>query len=75
MNNINFVDNINNDKFECGNLNFENDLIISLTNSSFINNYSDGNGGAMYEKIILDIYNYYKYIYILFQILIILIIF
>jgi len=47
MRNIVLSGNTNNNKFECGNLNFNNDLTISISNSSFFNNYNYGNGGVM----------------------------
>jgi len=46
--NLIFNNNINNSKSSCGGISFTNDVYISVTNSSFINNQSKDNGGAMY---------------------------
>jgi len=48
MSNIYLNHNINNDKLNCGVIHFCNDVNVSIFNSSFINNYSKSNGGAMY---------------------------
>jgi len=45
--NVNFSDNSNNSKLDCGGIYFSNDLNISIKNSKFINNNSKSNGGAM----------------------------
>jgi len=40
MSNLNFNNNINNNKLECGTIHFSNDLSILITNSTFDNNIS-----------------------------------
>ncbi|OUM69480.1 hypothetical protein PIROE2DRAFT_2569 [Piromyces sp. E2] len=52
--NANFENNINNNKFECGNLQFNNNITISVTNSNFINNQCKNNGGAICLTNIID---------------------
>ncbi|OUM61998.1 hypothetical protein PIROE2DRAFT_62167 [Piromyces sp. E2] len=52
--NINFNNNKNINKMECGNLYFENDVAISISDSIFTNNFSEGNGGVI---CIDNIYN------------------
>jgi len=47
MNNINFHNNQNTNKYECGCINFNNNINIYISNSIFENNKSKANGGAM----------------------------
>jgi len=50
MDNVNFSNNINIKKNECGNINIKNNIKASISNSIFINNYNKNNGGAMYNN-------------------------
>ncbi|ORX82804.1 hypothetical protein BCR32DRAFT_292364 [Anaeromyces robustus] len=47
ISNINFYNNINNNKLECGNIHFSNDLNISISNSIFYKNNCKSSGGAI----------------------------
>ncbi|KAG4092836.1 hypothetical protein H8356DRAFT_1081868 [Neocallimastix lanati (nom. inval.)] len=49
MSNLNFNNNnnINNNKLECGTIHFINDLSVLITNSTFNNNISKGDGGVI----------------------------
>jgi len=47
MSNNNFINNINNSKYNCGNIQFNNNLDISISTSNFSNNIIKSNGGAM----------------------------
>jgi len=44
---LNFINNTNLNKYECGSIHFCNDLNIFVKNSTFDNNYCKNNGGAM----------------------------
>jgi len=47
MSNFKLHNNVNYNKFECGNIHFTNDLDISISNSEFLENISKSDGGAM----------------------------
>jgi len=47
MRRVNFYENENLDKSQCGAIHFENSLDLSISNSVFLNNTSKSNGGAM----------------------------
>jgi len=47
INDINFNDNTNTNKYECGSIHFCNDINVSIQNSKFNNNNCKNNGGAM----------------------------
>ncbi|KAG4092818.1 hypothetical protein H8356DRAFT_950126 [Neocallimastix lanati (nom. inval.)] len=47
MSNLNFNNNINDNKLECGTIHFINDLSVLITNSTFNNNISKGDGGVL----------------------------
>ncbi|ORX81129.1 hypothetical protein BCR32DRAFT_293444 [Anaeromyces robustus] len=55
INNVNFKDNINHSKYECGSIYFENNIDISITNSYFKNNHIKDNGGAICLKRIMNL--------------------
>jgi hypothetical protein len=47
ISNMTFYNNVNNNKFDCGNIYFGNQFNISISNSKFSNNYSKSNGGVI----------------------------
>jgi len=47
ISNLNFNNNSNNNKIECGNIHFCNDINITLSNSTFSKNIIKNNGGAI----------------------------
>ncbi|ORX45341.1 hypothetical protein BCR36DRAFT_358228, partial [Piromyces finnis] len=50
--NINFNNNINKNKLDCGNIHFTNNINLQINNSIFSNNYCENNGGAIcFNKI------------------------
>jgi len=48
---MNFSNNINNNKFDCGNIFFRDNVDVSISNSKFLNNICRNNGGAMYAYV------------------------
>jgi len=50
MSNLNFTNNINYNKFDCGSIHFSHDLKIKITDSIFDSNLSKSDGGALYVK-------------------------
>ncbi|ORX64425.1 hypothetical protein BCR32DRAFT_273116 [Anaeromyces robustus] len=53
--NSNFKDNTNSNKYRCGGIHINNNLNVTISNSTFINNVSKGHGGAFCVTDILDI--------------------
>ncbi|ORY07419.1 hypothetical protein LY90DRAFT_519117 [Neocallimastix californiae] len=47
ISNLNFNNNINDNKLECGTIHFINDLSVLITNSTFNNNINKGDGGVL----------------------------
>ncbi|ORY47563.1 hypothetical protein LY90DRAFT_10045 [Neocallimastix californiae] len=45
--NLNFNNNFNSNKFECGNIHFKNDVNLSVLNSNFTSNQCKSNGGVI----------------------------
>ncbi|KAL6599709.1 hypothetical protein U3516DRAFT_643530 [Neocallimastix sp. 'constans'] len=55
MRRVNFYENENLDKSQCGAIHFENSLDLSISNSVFLNNTSKSNGGAICMKNLNDL--------------------
>jgi len=47
ISNLRFSNNNNNNKLNCGNIQFNNDITVNIENSEFKQNHCKSNGGAM----------------------------
>jgi len=51
---LTYSNNCNNNKYECGNIYLQNDFSLSVSNSSFTSNYSEGDGGIFCFENVLN---------------------